>query len=153
MGRAKTKMRFTRYPAIRVSWRASDEWHMTYAIIRGKNGRRHEVDFGDSPVRVEVYASEATIEIFVEADFESLPEERRRFALVNVPVCSLAKRQAKLHATGQEKIAEMFQIHRCSITPTPLRCATAHRRRRNRAASCQCGDAPSASEWCASRRP
>jgi hypothetical protein len=28
------------------------------------------VDFGDSPVRVEVYASEATVEIFVEADFE-----------------------------------------------------------------------------------
>jgi len=51
---------------------------MTSAIIRGRNGRRHEVDFGDSPVRVEVYASEGTIEIFIEADFESLPEERRR---------------------------------------------------------------------------
>jgi len=50
---------------------------MTHAIIRGKNGRRHEVDFGDSPVRVEVYASEETIEIFVEADFETLAEERR----------------------------------------------------------------------------
>jgi hypothetical protein len=58
---------------------------MTYAIIRGKNGRRHEVDFSDSPVRVEVYASEETIEIFVEADSETLPEERRRFALINVP--------------------------------------------------------------------
>ena len=58
---------------------------MTYAIIRGKNGRRHEVDFGDSPVRVEVYASEATVEIFVEAGSEALPEERRRFALINVP--------------------------------------------------------------------
>ena len=51
---------------------------MTHAIIRGNNGRRHEVDFGDAPVRVEVYASEETIEIFVEADFETLPEERRR---------------------------------------------------------------------------
>jgi hypothetical protein len=68
---------------------------MTYAIIRGENGRRHEVDFGDSPVRVEVYASEATIEIFVEADFESLPEERRRFALINVP------RQQFSQATGE----------------------------------------------------
>jgi hypothetical protein len=58
---------------------------MPYAIIRGKNGRRYEVDFGDSPLRVEVYASEETIEIFVEADFEALPEERRRFAIVNVP--------------------------------------------------------------------
>jgi hypothetical protein len=69
----------------------------------GKNGRRHEVDFGDSPVRVEVYASEVTIEIFIEADFESLPEERWRFALINVP------RQQFTQATGkarQEEIAE-----------------------------------------------
>jgi hypothetical protein len=58
---------------------------MAHAIIRGSNGRRYEVDFGDSPVRVEVYASETTIEIFVEADFETLPEERRRFAIINVP--------------------------------------------------------------------
>jgi hypothetical protein len=67
---------------------------MTYAIIRGKNGRRHEVDFGDSLVGVEVYASEVTVEIFVEADFETLPEERRRFALINVP------RQQFSQATG-----------------------------------------------------
>jgi Polyphosphate kinase 2 (PPK2) len=52
---------------------------MPYAIIRGENGRRHEVDFGDAPVRVQIYASEETVEIFIEADFETLPEERRRF--------------------------------------------------------------------------
>jgi hypothetical protein len=52
---------------------------MPYAIIRGKNGRRHEVDFEDSPVRVEVYASEETVEIFVEADFETLPEVSATF--------------------------------------------------------------------------
>jgi hypothetical protein len=51
---------------------------MPHAIIRGKNGRRHEVDFGDAPVRVEIHSSEETVEIFIEADFESLPEERRR---------------------------------------------------------------------------
>jgi hypothetical protein len=68
---------------------------MTHAIIRGKNGRRHEVDFGDSPVRVEVYASEETVEIFVEADFESVPEERRRFAIINIP------RQQFSQATGE----------------------------------------------------
>jgi hypothetical protein len=62
------------------------DMQMPHAIIRGKNGRRHEVDFGDSPVRVEVYASEETVEIFVEADFETLPEERRRFAIINVPL-------------------------------------------------------------------
>ena len=58
---------------------------MPHAIIRGKNGRRLEVDFGDSPVRVEIYSSEETVEIFVEADFETLPEERRRVALLNIP--------------------------------------------------------------------
>jgi hypothetical protein len=68
---------------------------MTHAIIRGKNGRRHEVDFADSPVRVEVYASETTIEIFVEADFDTLPAERRRFAIINVP------RQQFSQATGE----------------------------------------------------
>jgi hypothetical protein len=68
---------------------------MTHAIIRGKNGRRREVDFGDSPVRVEVYASEETIEIFVEADFETLAEERRRFAIINLP------RQQFSQATGE----------------------------------------------------
>ena len=58
---------------------------MPHAIIRGMNGRGQEVDFGDVPVRVEIYASEETVEIFVEADFDTLPEERRRFALLNIP--------------------------------------------------------------------
>src|SRR6266404_2488018 len=58
---------------------------MPHAIIRGKNGRRHEVDFGDAPVRVEIYASDETVEIFVEADFETHAEERRRFAILNIP--------------------------------------------------------------------
>jgi hypothetical protein len=38
---------------------------MAYAIIRGKSGRRHEVDFGSSPLRVEVHASEETVEIHI----------------------------------------------------------------------------------------
>jgi hypothetical protein len=58
---------------------------MPHAIIRGKNGRRHEVDFGAAPIRVEIYSSEETVEIFIEADFETLPEGRRRFALLNIP--------------------------------------------------------------------
>jgi hypothetical protein len=54
---------------------------------REAQGRRRssEVEFGDAPVRVEIYASEETVEIFIEADFEALPEERRRFALLNIP--------------------------------------------------------------------
>jgi hypothetical protein len=58
---------------------------MPHAIIRGENGRRHEVQFGDTPVRVEIHTSEETVEIFIEADFETLPQERRRFALLNIP--------------------------------------------------------------------
>jgi hypothetical protein len=58
---------------------------MPHAIIRGKNGRRHEVDFGDAPIRVEIYASDETVEIFVETDFEIHAEERRRFAILNIP--------------------------------------------------------------------
>jgi hypothetical protein len=58
---------------------------MPHAIIRGANGRRHEVDFGDASVRLEIYPSEETVEIFIEADFETIPEERRRFAILNIP--------------------------------------------------------------------
>jgi hypothetical protein len=58
---------------------------LPHAIIRGANGRRHEVGFGDVPVRVEIYHSDETVEIFIEADFETVPEERRRFAFLNVP--------------------------------------------------------------------
>jgi len=58
---------------------------MPHAIIRGRNGRRHEVDFGDAPVRVRISSSEETVEIFIEADFEPLSEERRRFAILSVP--------------------------------------------------------------------
>ncbi len=58
---------------------------MSHAIIRGKSGRRHEVDFKGCALRVEVYASDETVEIFVEADTDKLPEERRRFALINLP--------------------------------------------------------------------
>jgi hypothetical protein len=44
---------------------------------------------------VEVYASETTIEIFVEADFETLPEEHRRFAILNVPREQFSQAQEK----------------------------------------------------------
>jgi hypothetical protein len=68
---------------------------LPHAIIRGKDGRRHEVDFGNSPIRVEVHSSEETIELFIEADYETLPEDRRRFAIVSVPHHLFSK------ATGQ----------------------------------------------------
>ena len=58
---------------------------MPHAIIRGRNGRRHEVDFGDALIRVRISSSEGTIEVFVEGDLETLSEERRRFAILSVP--------------------------------------------------------------------
>lgn len=79
---------------------------MAHAIIRGKNGRRYEVDFGDAPVRVEVHASEETVEIFVEADFETHPEERRRFAIINIP------RHLFSEATGRTAEAEIARLRR-----------------------------------------
>jgi hypothetical protein len=80
---------------------------MPHAIIRGANGRRHEVDFGDASVRVEIYASEETVEIFIETDFETLPEGRRRFAILNIPrhlfseaTAAAARRAAKSSSPG-----------------------------------------------------
>jgi hypothetical protein len=58
---------------------------MPHAIIRGGNGRRHEVDFADAEIRIEVYSSDETVEIIVEARNDLAPSDRRRFALLNIP--------------------------------------------------------------------
>jgi hypothetical protein len=76
---------------------------MSHAIIRGGSGRRYEVDFGDSPVRIEVHASQETIEIFVEADSETLPEAHRRFALINVPRHLLSRAMGETARRGVKR--------------------------------------------------
>jgi hypothetical protein len=43
------------------------------------------LDFGDAPVRVAIHSSEETVEIFIGADFGTLREKRRRFAILNIP--------------------------------------------------------------------
>jgi hypothetical protein len=58
---------------------------MPHAIIRGGNGRRHEVDFEDAEIRIEVYSSDEAIEIVVEAVNDLASSDRRRFALLNIP--------------------------------------------------------------------
>jgi hypothetical protein len=58
---------------------------MPHAIIRGGNGRRHEVDFEDAEIRIEVYSSDEAVEIFVEAVNDLASWDRRRFALLNIP--------------------------------------------------------------------
>ena len=58
---------------------------MAHAIIRGANGRRHEVDFEGVEITVEVFFGDETVEIAVEAPQDPTPSDKRRFALLNVP--------------------------------------------------------------------
>jgi hypothetical protein len=58
---------------------------MPHAIIRGPNGRRHEVDFEDAEIRIEVNSSDETVEIVVETANDLATSDRRRFALLNIP--------------------------------------------------------------------
>ena len=58
---------------------------MSFAIIRGGNGRRHEVDFGDDPIEIDVTASTLTVQITVEAVTDGVAPERRRFVTIALP--------------------------------------------------------------------
>ncbi len=58
---------------------------MPHAIIRGGNGRRHEVVFEDAEIRIEVYSGDETVEIVIEAVNDLTASDRRQFALLNIP--------------------------------------------------------------------
>ena len=58
---------------------------MSFAIIRGSNGRRHEVDFKDDPVAVEVSMSESVVQISIDAIEDMALPHKRRFATVAFP--------------------------------------------------------------------
>jgi hypothetical protein len=58
---------------------------MSHAIIKGANGRRHEVDFGDGPVEVSVHMTDLAVEIVVESPDHDRPSGRRRFSVLNLP--------------------------------------------------------------------
>ena len=53
----------------------------------------------------EIHSSEETVEIFIEADFETLREGRRRFAILNIPrhLFSQATAAAARRATSPDK--------------------------------------------------
>jgi hypothetical protein len=53
-----------------------------YAILRGTNGRRHEVDFGADPVVVNVAMSDITVQITMTAPGDP---DRAQFVTVTVP--------------------------------------------------------------------
>jgi hypothetical protein len=58
---------------------------MAHVIIRGANGRRHEVVFDGAAITVEIFSGEDVVEIVAEANDPLLPSDKRRFALLNVP--------------------------------------------------------------------
>jgi hypothetical protein len=63
---------------------------VSFAIIRGRNGRRHEVDFGDAAIEVDVAIGSETVQITVEAVHDHAPSDKRRFATIAIPREKLA---------------------------------------------------------------
>jgi hypothetical protein len=63
---------------------------VSFAIIRGRNGRRHEVDFGDAAIEVDVAIGSETVQITVEAVHDQVPPDKRRFATMAIPREKLA---------------------------------------------------------------
>ena len=58
---------------------------MVHAIIRGANGRRHEVDFEGADITLEIVFGDEAVEIAVEAPHDPASSDKRRFSLLNVP--------------------------------------------------------------------
>ena len=58
---------------------------MSYAIIRGANGRRHEVDFEGAEIKVDVTVGTALVQITIEATKDSARSDQRRFATMAIP--------------------------------------------------------------------
>ena len=64
-----------------------------FAILRGANGRRHEADFGDDPVTVDVAMSATTVQITMTAADPGDPA-KGRFVTVAIPRDVLAAAMA-----------------------------------------------------------
>ncbi|MEH6786864.1 MAG: hypothetical protein V7673_06020 [Paracoccus sp. (in: a-proteobacteria)] len=69
---------------------------MAHVIIRGGNGRRHEVDFEDADITVELNSSTDHVELVIEAPDDQAPSDKKRFALVSIPRHLLSKAMADL---------------------------------------------------------
>ena len=67
---------------------------MAHVIIRGDNGRRHEVDFEDAELTVEIFIDEQNVGLTIEALDEDRPWQKKRFALVNLPRSEFDKAMA-----------------------------------------------------------
>jgi hypothetical protein len=76
---------------------------MSHVIIRGENGRRHEVDFGEVEIAVSLHGSAETIELAIEADDPYRRSQKRRFALVNIPRHLFSKAMADIARQDRER--------------------------------------------------
>ena len=82
---------------------------MRHGIIRGENGRRHEVDFGEAEITVSPHASAGKAELAIEAEDPDRPSSKRRFALVNIPrhlvnqaIADLARQDQQARSTPKQ---------------------------------------------------
>jgi hypothetical protein len=57
---------------------------LMFAILRGANGRRHEVDFDDDPVTIDVAMSSTTVQVTMTAA-DPGDAARGRFVTIAVP--------------------------------------------------------------------
>ena len=71
-----------------------------FAILRQASGRRHEVDFDDDPVLLDIAMSETTIQITMTAD-EAGDPEKKRFVTVAVPREALVAALAAAGSTAR----------------------------------------------------
>jgi hypothetical protein len=65
-----------------------------FAILRGANGRRHDVDFNDDPVTVDVAMSASTVQITMTVAGSS-DLSRSRYVTVTLPRDALAAAAAR----------------------------------------------------------
>ena len=75
----------------------------SHVITRSENGRRHEVDFGETAVTVSLHAVAETVELAIEADDPDRLSHMRRFALVNIPRHLFSKAMADLARQDREQ--------------------------------------------------
>ena len=76
---------------------------MSFAIIRGANGRRHEVDFGEDEIAISLHAGSEAVELVIEAQDPNRPWDKRRFAHVNIPRNLFTQAMAELARRDQGK--------------------------------------------------
>jgi len=69
---------------------------VAHVIIRGNNGRRHEVDFEEAEITAELHASSDHVQLVIESPHDLAPSDKKRFALANIPRHLFSKAMADL---------------------------------------------------------